>query len=658
MQLFMRICILTHTFPRHKKDFTAPFMDGVASGLASAENQVFVLTPYVAGINTIKRGQNYKIITYKYIWPNSLHRLGYSQTLTNDMQLKLIMWILSPFMYLFGLVALLKLIKKEKIDIINAHWILPNGFIAAIATKLTGVPSVSTLPGSDVYMAQKNVIFSWMARFATRTNSWVTSNSPQLLSDLGNINESNTKKREKLMRKFSSIIYGTYPDKFKPLKTNTKKIRSELNIPKSDLVVLGVGRLVPKKGFRYLVEAAKFILKRKHNVTFLVVGEGDQRSELEKLAKKLGVYEKFRFPGWADYGKLVHYYNIADVFILPSVRDEKGNLDDQSVSVVEAMACGKPIVATDFPGYKIVILDKQNGFLIPQKNSKEIGVAVSKLLLSKRLRDTMGKKSRELVVKNFSWLAIGKQYTMLFNKILAESYSKSLPSIKDTKTRTKKAKQIVDVLKSHLGSLSGLICLDVGCSTGVISNYLAKYFKEVKAVDIDEDAISYAGKKYDHKNIKFFKMPGEKLDFKDNSFDVVIANQIYEFVKDPQSTFSEINRVLKKGGICFMGARNKLAVIEAQYNLPFLSWLPIRFADIVVRITGKGNKFIGRYKTYSELKKLVSKFKIHDYTIKILRSPEKYGYEEIKRYAVVAKIIPLEYLLPILPNYIWILEKR
>ncbi|QQS38625.1 glycosyltransferase [Candidatus Woesebacteria bacterium] len=415
----MKICILTHTFPRYKNDYAAPFMDGVAYGQTEAGNDVFVLTPYTRGFKRKVSDQKYTIVTYKYVWPESLHMLGYSNTLKNDMGVPKIMYALSPLMYFFGLVALIKLIKKEKINIINAHWIVPNGFIASIASYLTGVPVVSTLPGSDVYIAQKPQ-FRWMARFATRRSKWITSNSPQLLEDLAKINHPvDIKARNLLMKKFSPIIYGTYPSIFKPNRSAIASLRKKHNIPKDHVVIVSVGRLVPKKGFSYLIEAIPTVLKKYNKVTFLIVGEGDQRNDLTKLVKKLNVESHIIFPGWVKYDKLVNYYNLADVFILPSIRDEKGNLDDQSVSVVEAMSCGKPIVTTNFPGYKIVIEDGKNGYLISEKSLNEIASVLGKLVASKPLRDKMGKHSRQLVQVKFSWNAIGQQYNDLFKKLLS-----------------------------------------------------------------------------------------------------------------------------------------------------------------------------------------------------------------------------------------------
>ncbi len=166
----MKICIITHTFPRFDQDVAAPFMGGVADGIAENGNEVVVLSPFSPKFKKKQLDKKYKLITYKYAPLGSWHVLGYSETLTDDKSLKFSGYLLSPLMIFFGAVALYRLVRKERIDLINAHWILPNGFIASIVSILTGVPVVSTLPGSDVYMADKNNIFRHMARFASETS--------------------------------------------------------------------------------------------------------------------------------------------------------------------------------------------------------------------------------------------------------------------------------------------------------------------------------------------------------------------------------------------------------------------------------------------------------------------------------------------------------
>ncbi len=405
----MRICILTHTFPRSKKDSAAPFMRGLAEGLAQAGNQVTVLTPYSPEFVAENTSRSYRLMTYKYVFPFFLHKLGYSQTLNNDMKLKPIMYILAPLMIISGVISLYRLVRMEKIELVNAHWILPNGFIAAVVSRICGVPVVSTLPGSDVYMVGKNVLYKWMAKIAADCSLAITSNSPNLLNDLARLIPVSRKK-------FQTIIYGVDAQKFKPSTQARLVLRRTLDIPKRSLVVLGVGRLVAKKGFRYLIKAAEIIVKKYPRVRFVIVGDGSQQSYLKELTQKLKLEPNFRFVGAVNYTKLVDYYNLADIFVLPSIRDEEGNLDDQSVAVVEAMACGIPVITTNFEGYKIVV-SPANGILTKEKDYRGIAKALGELLGSEKRRLEFGRASRASVIKKFTWYSVGQQYYRLFKSV-------------------------------------------------------------------------------------------------------------------------------------------------------------------------------------------------------------------------------------------------
>jgi glycosyltransferase involved in cell wall biosynthesis/SAM-dependent methyltransferase len=476
--------------------------------------------------------------------------------------MKLVMLLLSPFMFICGFFSLYSLIRRERIDLVNAHWILPNGFIASFASLLLGTPLVSTLPGSDVYMADRNRFYRFMARFATKHSIHVTSNSPQLISDLIDINTHEAKIKEELLLKTSPIIYGVDPKKFFPTTKWKRRISKQFNIPLTDRVIVAVGRLVAKKGFRYLIEAAPAILKKYPSTKFVVIGEGDARSDLEERVQHLGIKDSFRFPGWVDYAALIHYYNYSDIFILPSIRDQDGNLDDQSVSVIEAMSCGKPIVTTDFPGYKLVVRDGVNGYLVPEKNSRAISKSIIALLKSPILRRKMGQASRKLVQTNFSWPKIGEQYTKLFSQYVNLEYSSDIPQILNEKSRLKKAEQIESFLQIVEIVSKQKRCLDVGSSSGIITAKLARHFKTVLGVDFDPVAIEKAKKKFSKiKNLSFKVMDATDLALSDSSFDVVICNQVYCDVSDPKKLMQEIYRVLKPGGVCFFGARNKYVLV-------------------------------------------------------------------------------------------------
>ena len=150
------------------------------------------------------------------------------------------------------------------------------------------------------------------------------------------------------------------------------------------------------------------------------------------------------------------------------------------------------------------------------------------------------------------------------------------------------------------------------------------------------------------------------LSFPESTFDVVVCTQIYEHVPDAQTMINEIFRILKPGGVCYFAAGNRLNIIEPHYKLPFLSVLPRPLAHIYLKLAGKGNYYHEKHLILYNLKRLVSDFKVHDYTEKIINDPGKYHAEYMLtpgsiKYKIAEFIVTYIYWL--CPTYIWILEK-
>ncbi len=232
-------------------------------------------------------------------------------------------------------------------------------------------------------------------------------------------------------------------------------------------------------------------------------------------------------------------------------------------------------------------------------------------------------------------------------------YASGRSQMYDKKSREVKAVRIIKTLSDYFGKnkLKSLTVLDVGASTGIIDNILAKSFKKVVGTDIDKDAIKFATKKFKKKNLTFKVEDAMKLTFKDNSFDIVICTHVYEHVPNSQKLFDEIYRVLKPSGVCYLAAINSLWPIEPHYDLPFLSYFPKTIANYYVQITGKAKKYYETPTTYWGMKALTRKFKQIDYTGKIVSNPKKFGY----------KIPSLAFIKPIakyiMPTTFWILIK-
>ncbi len=209
--------------------------------------------------------------------------------------------------------------------------------------------------------------------------------------------------------------------------------------------------------------------------------------------------------------------------------------------------------------------------------------------------------------------------------ITPENYSRRRPeAVYGRAERETKARKILAVLTDFLSApLDQLRVLDLGCSSGIITNFLGRHFGTVTGSDIDREALTFAARtKALNAGFTVLLMPLE-LPFRGESFDVVICAHVYEHVPDSGRLMNEIYRVLKKEGVCFFAAGNRLRLVEPHYGLPMLSVLPRALADSYLRLSGLGKRYQEKHLTYWKLKQLVSRFRLIDYTLKIIRDPEK-----------------------------------
>lgn len=229
--------------------------------------------------------------------------------------------------------------------------------------------------------------------------------------------------------------------------------------------------------------------------------------------------------------------------------------------------------------------------------------------------------------------------------------------------RLRVAKQLTSILKDWYGEdrLKGLRVLDYGCSSGVITNYIAESVREIIGIDIDTVAIEKAKKKYKKRNVSFVASNAIKVPYKDGSFDLVICNQVYSYLDSPQLMIQEIYRVLKKGGVCLFTGDNLLRPIEPLYNLPFIRLLPKSLTIALLKTLGYKNIYIGNYMSYWGLKELCKQFEIHDYTIKVLKDPRKFDYKKFVKYEGIFSVVPVfvfKLLEPFFPSFVFLLEKK
>jgi len=194
--------------------------------------------------------------------------------------------------------------------------------------------------------------------------------------------------------KIKIVPNGVDTQKFKP-SNNNQNIKHQIGI-NSKLCILFVGRLIPRKGLPYLIEAAKHITKQHSHTQFIIAGNGPLKNTLMHQIEKLNLTNNFTFLGDVKENALPTLYNSADIFVLPSIQEGQG------IALLEAQATAKPVVAFNLSGIREAVIDKETG-LLTKPDSHELAEAIIKLLSDWSLRKKMGNKGREFVANNYSW---------------------------------------------------------------------------------------------------------------------------------------------------------------------------------------------------------------------------------------------------------------
>jgi len=215
---------------------------------------------------------------------------------------------------------------------------------------------------------------------------------------------------KKYSQKFQVLPNGVNIDYFKP-KPKEFQLISRYNLSDKK-IILFVGALDSShyfKGVNYLLKA--FEILNRADTALIIVGEGDLKSVYQNLAESFGLGDKVIFTGYIPDEELVRYYNLCDIFVLPSV----DKTEAFGMVLLEAMACGKPVIGTDLPGVRKVVQREINGRLVKPKNSQQLAYKLNLLLNDKNMRVAYGQNGRAIVEKEYSWINITKRLIEIYN---------------------------------------------------------------------------------------------------------------------------------------------------------------------------------------------------------------------------------------------------
>ncbi|HLC00775.1 MAG TPA: glycosyltransferase family 4 protein, partial [Candidatus Bathyarchaeia archaeon] len=202
---------------------------------------------------------------------------------------------------------------------------------------------------------------------------------------------------------------GVDPERFKPAE-DADALKRKLGFGGKP-IVLFVGRLIPRKGLQFLVEAAKRVVKERGDALFVIVGDGPLRSNLIAHLVGINMSGNFLFLGDVKENMLPTLYNCADVFVLPSVQEGQG------IALLEAQASAKPVVAFNVGGVREAVREGESGLLVERGNSSLLAEAILKLLSDSSLRRKMGASGREFVLANYTWDICAEKMLRIYHEV-------------------------------------------------------------------------------------------------------------------------------------------------------------------------------------------------------------------------------------------------
>ena len=402
----MHIGVLTHNYPRFTGDFSGTFVEALCEELAAQGQRVTVWAPYDPAYCRPLNGA-VTLRLYRYIWPDSLHRLGYMRTMQSDLSLRLEAYALSPALFARGVQAVWRDARRLRPDVLHAHWLLPNGFIAAIVSRRLGIPLAISVPGSDAQVARSNPLFRAMARFALRQAALLTANSAELRDAVLPLGAD--------LNRFDMILYGTAPNALTPSSEGVQALRRKLEIEESAVVALCVGRMAAKKGFDVFIRALADPILRTQPVIGVMVGDGDEKAGWQRLAEQLGVAARLRWVGSVPKTEIGRYYNMADFLVMPSVNRPADGLN---VCVLDAMSCGKPVIGSTAAGNPLAIVHGETGLLTPEQDAVTLAAAMALLAGNPGLRARMGAAARTRIETELGWPHLAKRYIAHFERMI------------------------------------------------------------------------------------------------------------------------------------------------------------------------------------------------------------------------------------------------
>lgn len=300
--------------------------------------------------------------------------------------------------------ALRKLIEKRRPRALHSGSLLPDGWLGHLVAGRHDLQHWVYIHGEEITLAKASRQLKWMGqRVLSRAHGVIANsrNTQRLLIEYWGVDPA----------KIRILHPGVDCSRFVPAARNTR-VRAHLSWG-SRPVILTVGRLQARKGQDTMIRALPEIRAQVPDVLYAIVGGGEDRESLETLARQLGVQNHVLFHGEVDDELMVEAYQQCDLFALPN-REIRGDIEGFGMVLLEAQACGRPVLAGRSGGTAETMIEGETGLLLDCNGPDELARHVPELLLDRARLDKMGAAGRRWVESRFDWPALAREAASIF----------------------------------------------------------------------------------------------------------------------------------------------------------------------------------------------------------------------------------------------------
>lgn len=400
----MKVCLLTSSFPRYKGDSAGIFLHHLAKHLTLKGIDVSVLAPHDAGYKTLEVFEKLTIRRFRYFIPTRLQHLCYRSGILNNIKSDTLALFQVPLLIISELFSIVHMVQKHQIDVVHAHWTFPQGLVAVINKRLLTTPCVVTLHGSDVH-GLKHPLFRFLNCMVARQADVCTANSSATRNAVPDLD---------IQKNISIIPMGVDPCLFKKNDAGTIKVRESVDA--RGKLILYAGRLIRVKGVDQLIRAMLAVIQKHPEAKLVIVGNGLERDNLLALSKKLQLGNNVIFKQEMSQNRLVEWYSASDLFVLPSLLNPSGEKEGQGVVVLEAMACGLPVVGSNAGGIPSIIKHEKTGLLAEPGDPYDLSEKMCILLENTYLREQIIENAHQMVLQRFTWESIADEFIKIYKQ--------------------------------------------------------------------------------------------------------------------------------------------------------------------------------------------------------------------------------------------------